>query len=166
MLFVMDIVAEDEFNIPVTCCPVALVEAVEALTLLAVEVLPMVLLFTVTVVPEVILIPTKLAETDVVEPATVTDPKVLFEMLMVPEELFAIPKLTPAVVVVLTVTEPVPVVSPIVLAVTFPILMFPATLYIPHQTPGCVDAPLDDNQLKFLITFPWTEVASVVPTLR
>ena len=99
-----------------------------------------------------------------VEPESVKDPIVLFEIDTDPALPELMPNVVPPVPVVVTVIDPVPVPLPMILPDVVPILTFPATMYIPHQIPGSVEAVLVDNQLKLAIALFWTLLAVVVPT--
>jgi len=88
-----------EFNIPCTTAAVVPVAALLALMLLAVEVLPMVLLWMVADVAEpVVHIPLTDAETPTAFPITFIAPMLLLEMANVPLEAEPIPIETPPVV--------------------------------------------------------------------
>src|SRR5262245_23441877 len=100
VLFVIEIVPGLLLLMPVTTCAVELVDAVEALMLFEVVVLPIVLPPIVTAGPMVLTIPVKPWEMVVEEPVTVIEPITLFEMAIVELlDSLVMPELTPPVVV-------------------------------------------------------------------
>jgi len=111
--------------------------------ILSAVVLPIVLLEIVidAATPETI-IPEMLPATEAVVPLHVQAPMVLFWIEMVPVDEELIPTNNPPDVVEVAVNDPVPVVAPMVLPVTVPILASPEVTFIPHNIPLVVVAPL------------------------
>lgn len=167
VLLVMEIVALLVLDMPVTTCAAALTDALIALILFAVLVLPMVLLLTVKVVPAVVAIPVKEWDIPVVVPTVVKAPIILLEIEETVEAAStAIPKVTPPVVEVEETILPVLVPEPMVLPLTVPMFALPAVRYIPLKIPGGVAAPLDDWTFQPAMVFPCTLVGVVVPTAK
>jgi len=124
-----------ELRMPVTCCPVVEVDAVAALRLLAVVVLPT-MLAAMVFAPAATRMPTSEAETLVFAPLVVMEPMVLLAMFTVPLLEEPMPKDVPPLPEVVTEIEPVPVPLPMMFSVTVPILAEPACTLVPLQIPG------------------------------
>jgi hypothetical protein len=126
-----------------------------AVILLATLTLPIILLEIVRFVTEAVEMPVNPCETLVEDPLTSIEAMVLLEMETVPVVVSTkIPELIPFVVLVVAITELVPLTAPIVFPTTVPMFALPADIYIPHHGPPTVKAPEEEEKLKLVIIFP------------